>query len=217
MSTDSDAASSNRNLAIIIGCALGGVAVCVMVGLSLFCCRRRRAKGAILGPRAVTPLDDAEFESWRKPSKQIQWREKRYDLMPEPPAPALTRLPSRTRRSRPNSLESPINSPTLMYTYRPKPSRTPEPGEHLDFHARNKSSLSSLQERPPTPYSPTSSSDMSYPSTLTKSASPMSPPPPSVTRASKAMSPKSTHVHYPSISEASDFDFGFHMAAYNKI
>lgn len=196
---DSGISEHDRNLAIILGSVLGGCAVLLIVGIVLFILRRRKkTRGSIIA-RAVTPLDDAEFESWRRPSKQLQWREK-YNVLPEPPAPALTRMPSSSRRNRHSRQISQLSALTEKeyegsvpsYSYRPKPSRTPEPNIKPE-HVRNKSSLS-LQDRPPTPYSPTSSKESQNFPTPTRP---------------KSVSQRSNHVHYPSMSEASDFDFGF--------
>ncbi|KAH7054463.1 hypothetical protein B0J12DRAFT_570660 [Macrophomina phaseolina] len=181
---DSGISEHDRNLAIILGSVLGGCAVLLIVGIVLFILRRRKkTRGSIIA-RAVTPLDDAEFESWRRPSKQLQWREK-YNVLPEPPAPALTRMPSSSRRNRHSRQISQLSALT-------EKDRTPEPNIKPE-HVRNKSSLS-LQDRPPTPYSPTSSKESQNFPTPTRP---------------KSVSQRSNHVHYPSMSEASDFDFGF--------
>ncbi|KAB2571964.1 hypothetical protein BFW01_g11976 [Lasiodiplodia theobromae] len=205
---DSAVSEHTRNLAIILGSVLGGCAALLIVGIVLFILRRRRTQGSSIISRAVTPLDDAEFESWRRPSKQLQWREK-YNVLPEPPAPALTRMPTSSRRNRHSRqlsrlsqlTEKELEDDTPMYSYRP--SRTPEPGMKAPEHVRNKSSLS-LQDRPPTPYSPTSSKE-----------SPKFPTQPTHTRP-KSVSQRTNHVHYPSMSEASDFDFGFQQNNINQ-
>lgn len=187
---DSGVSEHDRNLAIILGSILGGCAVLLIIGIVLFVMRRRKSRGSIIS-RSVTPLDDAEFESWRRPSKQLQWREK-YNVLPEPPVPALTRMPSSSRRSRHSRQLSSKDFGDAVPTYTYRPTRTPEPNMKPE-HIRNKSSLS-LQDRPPTPYSPTSSKEShNFPA-------PTRP---------KSLSQRSNHVHYPSMSEASDFDFGF--------
>lgn len=192
-----DSGEHNRYLAIIIGSALGGCAVVLTIGIIVFVMRRRRAKGSIIA-RSVTPLDDAEFESWRRPSKQLQWRD-RYNVLPEPPVPALTRMPTSSRQKRHTSRElreKEFGASTVpTYTYRPKPDDAADLSMRPE-HVRNKSSLS-LQDRPPTPYSPTSTSNKGSP----RFPEPARP---------KSISSRSHHVHYPSMSEASDFDFGFH-------
>ncbi|OJD38739.1 c2h2 transcription [Diplodia corticola] len=212
-SGDVQASENNRDLAIILGSVLGGCAALLIIGILIWVMRRKKTQGSSMISRAVTPLDDAEFESWRRPSKQLQWREK-YNVLPEPPVPALTRMPSSSRRNRHSRqisrlsqlTEKELEDETPMYSYRPKPSRTPEPGIAVHEHVRNKSSLS-LQDRPPTPYSPTSSKE-----------SPKFPTQPTHTRP-KSVSQRTNHVHYPSMSEASDFDFGFQQNnnIYDKI
>ncbi|KAK8192899.1 hypothetical protein HDK77DRAFT_178079 [Phyllosticta capitalensis] len=204
-------AQSNRQLAIILGSVLGGTATLLLIGcVFAVIVRRRRTNGSIIA-RAVTPLDDAEFESWRRPSTQIQWREKSYSILPEKPPPALTRMPPSSRQNRrsrqSNSLiitEKDLEEvPT--YAYRPKPTtiRAPEPTAmnmpptppasmrtnsiSRTAHIRNQSSMS-LRDRPPTPFS--QKDGITHMRTHSASA-------------------RSTRVHHPSVSEASDFDFGF--------
>ncbi|KAF2088766.1 hypothetical protein K490DRAFT_37959 [Saccharata proteae CBS 121410] len=214
--TTTTTTTNHRNLAIILGAALGSLTLVLLLG-TLCYLRRRQSRGSLLTRRCVTPLSDAEFESWRRPSKQIQWREKLSSpsasisaAFPASPPPALTRFPSTSSRHRPSSmvmLEKDLGVP--VYEYRPRPIRTPDGFRKADRawdvggHRRCKSSMSTIQsvvDRPPTPYSPTGSIS-------TRPHERVS-----------SMSPKLGHVHYPSVSEASDFDFGFRGdGAYGKI
>ncbi|KAK7535800.1 uncharacterized protein J3D65DRAFT_626290 [Phyllosticta citribraziliensis] len=185
---------SNHQLAIILGSVLGGTATLLVIGcVFAYVVHRRRTNGSIIA-RAVTPLDDAEFESWRRPSKQIQWREK-YSILPEKPPPALTRMPPSSRQNRrsrtSNSLiitEKDLED-VPAYTYRPKP--LPTTNGVRPAHVRNMSSMS-LRDRPPTPFS--QKDGIAHMRTHSASA-------------------RSTRVHHPSVSEASDFDFGFQQTA----
>ncbi|KAK7532656.1 hypothetical protein BKA81DRAFT_306427 [Phyllosticta paracitricarpa] len=177
-------ARSNHQLAIILGSVLGGTATLLIIGcIFAYVVHRRRTNGSIIA-RAVTPLDDAEFESWRRPSKQIQsgWREK-YSILPEKPPPALTRMPPSLVITEKDLEDVPT------YTYRPKPTTTP--GAIKPAHVRNMSSMS-LRDRPPTPFS--QKDGITHMRTHSASA-------------------RSTRVHHPSVSEASDFDFGFQQTS----
>ncbi|KAF2638087.1 hypothetical protein P280DRAFT_90779 [Massarina eburnea CBS 473.64] len=165
-------------LGIIIGVLVLG---CVAV-LVLFCARRSK-RVRCFSLRSVTPLDDAEFESWRRPSQYTQ-RPEKYGIRPTQPAVART---ARTARA-PNMFEKELANYHLT--------RTPLSPVRKPDRARRKSSCaSSLADRPPTPYSPASvSSD--YPRSSYTS------------RKSYGSSPR---THYPSMSEASAFDFDFNI------
>ncbi|KAI8941356.1 hypothetical protein NX059_002581 [Plenodomus lindquistii] len=142
---------------IILGAVLGVLVLLGVVVLGLFCWKRskRRVRGFSL--RAVTPLDDAEFESWRRPSQYTQ-RPEKYGIRPTQPA----LLRDRVSPTSPKLFEKEL----ATYEF---PPRTPSP---TDFSpsmksplesvrrpekVRRKSSVaSSIADRPPTPYSPTS-------------------------------------------------------------
>jgi len=172
---------------IILGVVLGCLVLALAVVLILFCWRRskRRVRGFTL--RAVTPLDDAEFESWRRPSQYTQ-RPQKYGIRPtQPPAARTTQIHSMFEKD--------------VDAY--EPPRTPPPFEHPPFNvamspvkkpekARRKSSTaSSIADRPPTPYSPSSTTGDFPRSSFTS-------------RKSFGGSPR---IHYPSMSEASAFNF----------
>ncbi|KAF2856115.1 hypothetical protein T440DRAFT_485257 [Plenodomus tracheiphilus IPT5] len=177
---------------IILGAVLGTLVLSGVAVLSLFCWKRskRRVRGFSL--RAVTPLDDAEFESWRRPSQYTQ-RPEKYGIRPTQPALLRDRV-------------SPT-SPTLfekeLSTYQ-FPPRTPSPTDlapamkspsdsirRPDKVRRKSSVASSIADRPPTPYSPTSpSSDFQRGSMSSRRSQPL------------------IH-HTPTMSEASAFKFDF--------
>ncbi|KAL5373380.1 hypothetical protein DPSP01_012738 [Paraphaeosphaeria sporulosa] len=76
---------------IILAAVLGSLVLALVVVLALYCWRRstRRVRGFSL--RAVTPLDDAEFESWRRPSQYTQ-RPQKYGIRPALPPPVRTTM-----------------------------------------------------------------------------------------------------------------------------
>jgi hypothetical protein len=164
---------------IILGAVLGTLVLLAVAVGALFCWRRnkRRVRGFSL--RAVTPLDDAEFESWRKPSQYTQTE--KHEVRPV--QMRKHKLPTMFEKE--------------LYTY--EPPRTPSPEDLAPIlaspsssikkpeRARRKSSVaSSIADRPPTPYSPTSS-DFNRGSTSSRKSQPL--------------------IHYPSASEASAFKF----------
>lgn len=167
---------------IILAAVLGSLVLALVVVLSLYCWRRstRRVRGFSL--RAVTPLDDAEFESWRRPSQYTQ-RPQKYGIRPALPSPVHT-----------NMAEKEIDD-----YHHP---RTPSPQDHPSFNypmspirkperiRRKSSTTSSIADRPPTPYSPSSR----------KSEFPRD-------SFSSRKSFGSPRIHYPSMSEASAFNF----------
>jgi hypothetical protein len=167
---------------IILGAVLGTLVVLGVAVAVLFCWQRnkRRVRGFSL--RAVTPLDDAEFESWRRPSQYTQ-RPEKYGIRPvvtrDRISPTMFEKELHTyeppRTPSPNDLAAPLRSPSSSI-------RKPE-------RVRRKSSVaSSIAERPPTPYSPTSpSSEFHRASTSSRKSQPL--------------------IHYPSVSEASAFRF----------
>jgi hypothetical protein len=167
---------------IILGAVVGTLVFLAVAVAVLFCWQRnkRRVRGFSL--RAVTPLDDAEFESWRRPSQYTQ-RSEKHGIRP-----VVTR-----DRISPTMFEKELN------TY--EPPRTPSPHDLASSlqspsssirkpeRVRRKSSVaSSILDRPPTPYSPTSpSSEFQRTSTSSRKSQPL--------------------IHYPSVSEASAFRF----------
>ncbi|EON67435.1 hypothetical protein W97_06689 [Coniosporium apollinis CBS 100218] len=177
-------ADRNRMLGIMIGCVVSGllvVAICAWIWVRVRRSQKRNRRK--LFRRAVTPLDDAEFESWRRPSVAHSQLEI-YGSIQQPP-------PSHSPRAKP---AAPLVLEKDLGIYGPETSRSPRSSpssgrsrseRHTD-HSRNKSSVS-VQDRPPTPYSPTQPPE-------SFGSSPKSPP---------------NHVHYSSMSSASDFDFGF--------
>lgn len=167
---------------IILGAVLGLLVLLAVAVAVLFCWRRnkRRVRGFSL--RAVTPLDDAEFESWRRPSQYTQ-RQEKYAIRPvvtrDRISPTMFEKELHTydapRTPSPEDIAAPLQSPSSSI-------RKPE-------RVRRKSSVaSSIADRPPTPYSPTSpSGEFSRISTSSRKSQPL--------------------IHYPSVSEASAFRF----------
>lgn len=163
--------------------------------------------------RAATPLADAEFDKWRKPSKDPALYHSggttiykstglRYDGL-KSPAPLLHafRIPSPTMspitEKRPTTPPHPLqSSPSLgkspSASVRPLIRSTSIPSVTTK-HSRHKSSVS-IQDRPPTPYSPSTPPSTWDNETLWQSEAPSSP------------REKHHRVH---LSDASEFDFGF--------
>jgi hypothetical protein len=166
---------------IILGAVLGTLVLSAVAVAVLFCWRRnkRRVRGFSL--RAVTPLDDAEFESWRRPSQYTQ-RPEKYGIRP-----VVTR-----DRISPTMFEKELHTYEPPRTPSPQdlpPLRSPSSSIRKPDRVRRKSSVaSSIADRPPTPYSPTSpSSEFNRASTSSRKSQPL--------------------IHYPSVSEASAFKF----------
>ncbi|KAF2842171.1 hypothetical protein M501DRAFT_389655 [Patellaria atrata CBS 101060] len=178
---------STRNLIIILSATLGVFLIILIIVIIRVCLRRRARRGIFLG-RTVTPLDDATFESWRKPSMHVQRSEKDVEGLTEPTPPPMARLSYRS----PSMEHSPeFHRPrTPSYARRPESTRSRE-----RLHKGRRQSSVSIQDRPPTPYSPRKS--------LEEDASTWGTP------QSTTQRPSHTHSHYPSVSDASDFDFGF--------
>lgn len=175
---------------IILAAVLGTLVLAFVLVMVLFCWKRskRRVRGFSL--RAVTPLDDAEFESWRRPSQYTQ-RPERYGIKPTLPAVV------RTNRT-PSMFEKELamyDSPRTPSLYDSVPSvKSPSTSIRKPQRARRKSSVaSSIADRPPTPYSPTSPSGDFPRASFTS-------------RRSQGGTP---YIHYPSMSEASAFRFEF--------
>lgn len=177
---------------IILAVVLGSLVLTLVVVFILFCWRRSKKRIRGFSLRAVTPLDDAEFESWRRPSQYTQ-RPQRYGIRPtQPTVVRTTKTPNMFEKELGN-YEFPRTPPIDDHASAISPAtpiRKPEP-------ARRKSSVcSSLADRPPTPYSPASTSS-EYPRSSYTS------------RKSYGGTPRS--IHYPSMSETSAFNFDFHF------
>ncbi|KAF1840775.1 uncharacterized protein K460DRAFT_295271 [Cucurbitaria berberidis CBS 394.84] len=170
---------------IILGAVLGTLVLSGIIVVVLFCWKRskRRVRGFSL--RAVTPLDDAEFESWRRPSQYTK-RSEKYIIRPT--EPAVVR-----ERASPTLFEKELSTYEFPRTPSPHditpPMMSPSSSIQKPGRVRRKSSVaSSIADRPPTPYSPTSpSGEFSRGSTSSRRSQPL--------------------IHYPSMSEASAFRF----------
>jgi hypothetical protein len=171
---------------IILTAVLGFLVLVFTLTIVLFCWKRPAKKIRGFSIRAVTPLDDAEFESWRRPS-QYTARPEKYGIHPAQPPVARVKSPAALEKEigfhdRPStptrrSLGSPIT---------PSPIRVPQ-------RARRKSSLS-IADRPPTPHSSSSvTGEFVRRGSRTSHGSPRTP----------------RHMHYPSMSEASEINFNF--------
>jgi hypothetical protein len=176
---------------IILAAILGTLVLTLALTMGLFCWKRSQKKMRVFSLRAVTPLDDAEFESWRRPSQYTK-RPEKHGIDPTQPASVRT-----TRTSN-------LYEKELGYYDLP---RTPSPRERSmsystpirkpDRVRRKSSTASSIADRPPTPYSPCSPSG-DFPRNASKPA-----------RKSHGGSP---YLHQPSMSEASAFsDFNFNI------
>jgi hypothetical protein len=171
---------------IILGTVLGLLVSSAVAFAVLFCWKRsqRRVRGFSL--RAVTPLDDAEFESWRRPSQYTQ-RPEKYGIRPTQPAVLRERISTDTTmfEKELSTYEFPRTpSPTDMISMK-SPSSSIQKPERV----RRKSSVaSSIADRPPTPYSPTSHG-FNRGSTSSHRSQPL--------------------IHYPSPVETSAFRFNF--------
>ncbi|KAF2447950.1 hypothetical protein P171DRAFT_453076 [Karstenula rhodostoma CBS 690.94] len=167
---------------IILAAVLGSLVLALVVVLALYCWRRstRRVRGFSL--RAATPLDDAEFESWRRPSQYTQQSQK-YGIRPALPTPVRTTMFEKEIDDYDHP-RTPSPQDYRSFNYPMSPIRKPE-------RARRKSSAtSSIADRPPTPYSPSSR----------KSELPRD-------SFSSRKSYGSPRIHYPSMSETSAFNF----------
>lgn len=172
---------------IILGCVLGTFVLTAVVVVVLFFWKRSQRKVRGFSLRAVTPLDDAEFESWRRPSQYTQ-RPEKYGIRPTQPA-VLRDRPS------PTLLEKELSTYEFPRTPSPyditPPMKSPSSSVRKPERARRKSSVaSSIADRPPTPYSPTSpSGEFSRTSVSSRRSQPL--------------------IHYPSMEETSAFRFHF--------
>jgi hypothetical protein len=173
---------------IILAAVLGTLVLLLVVTLVLFCWQRskRRMRGFSL--RAATPLDDAEFESWRRPNKYAKGSEMSGIRPIQPVIVRSSKTPNMFEKEinfseppRTPSPEGPIASPKFASTSIRKPERV----------RRISSVSSSLADRPPTPYSPTSrSSDF-----MSRGSH------------SSRQSGSTPYGHYPSMSDSSNFTF----------
>lgn len=73
----------DRNLAIILSVVLGVLALAVFFLLLWLC--RRSSRRSLFSRRSPTPLDETEYNSWRRRASQQQWHEKYEQLTPVPP------------------------------------------------------------------------------------------------------------------------------------
>ncbi|KAF2131610.1 hypothetical protein P153DRAFT_383703 [Dothidotthia symphoricarpi CBS 119687] len=170
---------------IVVGVVLGTLVLTATVVVVFFCWKRsqRRVRGFSL--RAVTPLDDAEFESWRRPSQLTQPTEK-YGIRAAPSAVVRDRTDSTMFEKELDLYDQPRTpSPVDLVS----PMRSPSSSIRKPGRVRRKSSVaSSIADRPPTPYSPASTTN-EFPRV--------------------SLSSRASHIHYPSVSEASAFRFEF--------
>ncbi|KAF2189777.1 hypothetical protein K469DRAFT_47874 [Zopfia rhizophila CBS 207.26] len=177
---------------IILAAVLGVLVLTLVLTLALFCWKRsKRIRGFSL--RAVTPLDDAEFESWRRPSQYTK-RPEKYGIRPTQPAVVRTRTPNIFEKELGvyNQPQTPPRSPTQTAGSSSSPIRMPE-------KARRKSSVS-IADRPPTPYSPASMSG-EFPRRGSRASH----------RSSHRSQGSPRHIYYPSMSECSEFNFEFNF------
>ncbi|ORX93179.1 hypothetical protein BCR34DRAFT_629398 [Clohesyomyces aquaticus] len=175
---------------VILGAVLGFLLLTFTAVLVLFSWKRskRRIRGFSL--RAVTPLDDAEFESWRRPSQYTK-RPEKYIITP-------------TERVIIRSPRTPIMFEKELALYDPhqttpsqSPTKDPSSPIRLPEQARRKSSVS-IADRPPTPYSPSPTSG-EFPKRSSRGSH----------SSRRSQGSHHRHNHYPSMSEASDFNFDF--------
>lgn len=172
---------------IILAVVLGSLVLGTILVLVLFLVKRSKQKMRRFTFRAVTPLDDSVFESWRQPGQHTP-RPQNYGIRPTKPLTVHTSQSSGMFEkeaaifdtARNPSLRDDDNVNDIV-----SPVRKPE-------KARRKTSIcSSLADRPPTPYSPPGSTTEFPRASFTS-------------RRSYGGSPR---VHYPSMSEASAFNF----------
>jgi hypothetical protein len=176
---------------IILGAVLGSLVLAFALVFLLFFRRRSRRKMRGFTLRAVTPLDDAEFESWRRPSQYTQ-RPQTYASRFAQPTVSRAQGAADVLEKEIGGYEAPRTPSPLDQVSTKSPStpiRKPE-------RARRKSSVcSSLADRPPTPYSPASTLGEFTRSSYASRKSYVGPP----------------RIHYPSMSEASAFNFDFNL------
>jgi hypothetical protein len=171
---------------IILGAVLGTLLFTAVAVAVLFCWTRNKKRVRGFSLRAVTPLDDAEFESWRRPSQYTERPEKH----------GIQAMQSTVKRDRvsPTIFEKELHTyevpRTPSPTDRPSALQSPSSSVRKPERVRRKSSVaSSIADRPPTPYSPTSPSSGEF------------------QRASISSRKSQPLIHHPSLSEASAFRF----------
>lgn len=176
---------------IILGSVLG-LLVLLSLTVGLLCCwqrNKRKVRGFSL--RAVTPLDDAEFESWRRPKQQYTQRSEKYPIRTVQPTVTRDRISPTMFEKELHTFDVPRTpSPTDL----PRALNSPKDSIRKPERVRRKSSVaSSIADRPPTPYSPTSpSGEFTRVSTSSRKSQPL--------------------IHYPSVSETSAFRFDLEAA-----
>ncbi|KAF2094552.1 hypothetical protein NA57DRAFT_80353 [Rhizodiscina lignyota] len=205
--------ASRRNLVIILAVVISVLVTATVVFIVLGC--RKKNKRLRLFHRAVTPLSDAEFDLWRRPSKTpLVYKSSgttvykssgtRFDADVKEPSPVcqVVRIDSKTYAIPPRPLTPPQKPQSSSPTATDSPTTSTRPLARTVSIAtttsRHKSSMS-LQDRPPTPYSPSTPPTGWDSETLFSEGIPQSP----------RQREHRVHVHYPSVSEVSDFDFGF--------
>ncbi|KAF2264526.1 hypothetical protein CC78DRAFT_228958 [Lojkania enalia] len=175
---------------IILAAVLGFFVLALALTLGLFCWKRskRRIRGFSL--RAVTPLDDAEFESWRRPSQYTQ-RPEKYGIKAVQPTIARSSKPPNMFEKELNLYDAP-RTPSRQSTT--KSLKSPSSSIQKPERARRKSSSVSIADRPPTPYSPASTTG-EFPRRGSHTG-----------RRSQG---STRYGHNPSMSQGSDFTFNF--------
>jgi hypothetical protein len=174
---------------IILGAVLGTLILAGVIVAVLYCVKRNRSRVRGFSLRAVTPLDDAVFESWRRPSEHAE----KHGIRPVQPVVVQGRhtpsmfekefaLYDHPRTPSPDDIPPPLQSPSSSI-------RKPE-------RVRRKSSVaSSIADRPPTPYSPAPYSPTSNHFDFQRGS-----------MSSRRSQPS---CHHPTKSEASAFRFEF--------
>ncbi|KAF2746513.1 hypothetical protein M011DRAFT_404527 [Sporormia fimetaria CBS 119925] len=183
----------DKKIWIILVAVLGPLVLLLVLTVILFSWKRSKRRIRSFSLRAVTPLDDAEFESWRRPSEHIKRHEKVNITAPVPAHIDLTSAMLEKEvilyeQSRTPSPPSPPISPLPARLTKSPPSIAIQKPDRV---RRKVSVSSSIADRPPTPYSPTESPD-DFPHWGSH-----------VSRKSGS----APYPHYPSMSEASAFDF----------
>jgi hypothetical protein len=211
---DSVMSMSRRNLIIILAVVIG-LLIATTVSFIMYGCRKKTTRVRFLG-RAVTPLSDSEFDQWRRPGKGPQAYKSagttvykttgiRYEADVKAPSPIchVVRIDPKAQNMPQRPVSPPVQAQALLPSLMHSPSTSTRPLIRsmstitTTSTPRHKSSMS-LQDRPPTPYSP-STPPSGWDDELLFSEVPQSP----------RQREHRVHVHYPSVSEASDFDFGF--------
>lgn len=151
-STSNSSSHSDRNLVIILGTLLGVLILALLVTGIWLCCRRRKNR------RAVTPVDDDEIGTWRRPMSQRNTVEETHITQPAPPyQPGVERPRSGVYAPIPNPYHEEANSnPFDDETYGYNTNRTSHPpAQGLGVYNNNSSSSEEqerLRDRSPTPF-----------------------------------------------------------------